>query len=350
MGAQVSSVASKLRECGGEHLHPSSLAVFEQTEAQELVLRVLHAPIDDMRGARLTGYKVGDELKVVQFSTVNELNPLGWRYQDKTKQQWPPSHRFQVPKRSWHAMVVPDNSLGAQQACLLQMAAAPDARTRESAEIDVEDSKVAAVYAQRFNLHSQNTAAGDVGLETRVVADTTDLNDNTALAENGTFPTVKVAAPVACEVIASGYPAMIPVGTICTLAAYPEKHVQKFVFDGRSDEFSEIPQAFFHYAAFTSGGKEYVCDIQGAEDDDGSFLIVDPCILKAGLPTVRDLIGVVSNGQIQGDQSTSGPTAERFDALHPRCTQACKVFDPQRRSAQRNGKVGMCGVGMCGLR
>lgn len=72
------------------------------------------------------------------------------------------------------------------------------------------------------------------------------------------MPTIKVAAPVACEVIFSGYPSMVPVGAVCTLTPYAEKDVQKFVFDGHSDEFLELPQAFFHYAAFSSGGKR-VC-------------------------------------------------------------------------------------------
>jgi len=351
MGAQVGRVHDALRECGGENLHTSVLTSLDFNEVQEFVLRVVDAPIDDSRGACLTGYNVGDELKVVQFSTVNELNPLGWRHQEKTRPQWPHTYRFQVPKRSWQAMVVPDNSAGSQQVCLLQMAASPDERTRENAQFDVEDSKVAAVYAQRFNLHQQNTVAG-MGMadpkDSAAVAATSTMDDETALIENGTFPTIKVAAPVACEVIASGYPSMVPVGAICTLAPYAEKRVQEYVFDGQSDEFSELPQAYFHYAAFTSGGKEYVCDIQGVEDDDGSFLIVDPCILKADLPGVRDLIGAVAN--VQSEPSKNGPTVERFDTLHPKCTQACRVFDPQRRSAMRNGKVGMCGMGACGLR
>lgn len=131
--------------------------------------------------------------------------------------------------------------------------------------------------------------------------------------------------------------------------ALRRKEVQKFVFDGKSEEFREVPQAYFHYAAFSSGGKEYVCDIQGVEDDEGNFLIVDPCILKAGLPTVGDIIDVATNGNIQAAQVASGPTAERFDALHPKCCQACKAFDPLRRSAQRNGKAGMCGMGTCGI-
>merc|ERR1719263_901385 len=147
--------------------------------------------------------------------------------------------------------------------------------------------------------------------------------------------------------MASGYPSMVPVGAFLTVAPYAEKDVQKYVFDGMSEEFSELPQAYFHYAAFSSGSKEYICDIQGAEDDNGSFLLVDPCVLRANQPNVGDLVGVVvHNG---GAPSINGPTVDRFDALHPKCGVACKTFDPQRRSAQRNGKVGMCGMGTCGI-
>merc|ERR1712070_372212 len=131
--------------------------------------------------------------------------------------------------------------------------------------------------------------------------------------EDGSVPRVRVAAPVACEVMASGYPSMVPVGTFLTLTPYAEKDVQKFIFDGMTEEFSELPQGYFHYAAFSSGGKEYICDVQGVEDDNGCFLLVDPCVLRANLPTVGDLVGVAVNA------STDGPTVERFDTLHPKC-------------------------------
>jgi len=343
MGAQV------VRFCGedAKNLYPDSLEFLQ--DPQELVLRVVHAPIDDPRGAHLTDYKVGAELKVVELLTLNGFDALGWRYREKTRQQWPASYRFQVAKRCWQVRVTPDDHSGPDQVCLLQMSASPDARTLDHAKLDVDDAQTAAVYAQRFNLHQQQYVSGALGPEAPAGEATDPLAVNVVSPEDGAMPTIKVAAPVACEVIFSGYPSMVPVGAVCTLTPYAEKDVQKFVFDGHSDEFLELPQAFFHYAAFSSGGKEYVCDIQGAEDDDGSFLIVDPCMLKSNLPTVRDLIGVAVNGQIQGEFSSSGPTAERFDALHPKCCQACKAFDPHRRSALRNGKAGMCGMGTCGM-
>jgi hypothetical protein len=308
---------------------------------KELVLRVVHAPIDDSSGARLSGYKVNDELRIAQFKMTEGSDTLGMRYRDKVKAQWPPSYRFQVAKRSWQALVQPDSRLGSQQACILQMASSPDERTLKHVEIDVDDANVAAAYASRFNRNQRQAA----GLSEDVDASAQTMSSARPLLEAEGVPTIRVAATIACEVIASGYPSMIPVGGFCTLAPYSEREVQKFVFDGSTEEFSEVPQAYFHYAAFASGGKEFVCDIQGTEEDDGSFLLVDPCMLRSGLPTVGQLVGALANQQTQAD----GPTPERFDALHPRCGEACKCFDPQRRSALRN-KVGMCGTGVtCGF-
>lgn len=253
---------------------------------------------------------------------------------------------------------MPDSRNGPQQVCVLQMAASPDARTLRNVESDVDDAGAAASYAARFN-RNQRQALLPGGAIPSDGCDEPDssrplLEEQRPEAELGddSAPKVRVAATIACEVVTSNYPSMIPVGGYCTLAPYAEKEVQKFVFDGSSEDFSEIPQAYFHYSAFVSGGKEYVCDIQGTEEDDGSFLLVDPCILKACPPTVGQLVGAIANapGQTSSPQSISGPTVERFDALHPRCGDACKVFDPHRRSAQRNGKIGMCGIApTCGF-
>jgi hypothetical protein len=330
------------------------LDVTDVSGPKELLLRVVHAPIEESSGAKLIGYKLDDVLKVVNFQTEPALDALGWRYREKMKQQWPPSYRFQLLKRSWHAVVVPDSWSGTEQTCVLQMASSPDARTLENVEIDVDDARVAASYASRFNRNQCQalSSAGMVPPDSHEEAGTErplmhSIRAADARAEDAA-PTVRVAATIACEVVSSSYPSMIPVGGFCTLAPYAEKEVHKFVFDG-SEDFSEIPQAYFHYAAFSSGGKEYVCDIQGVEEDDGCFLLVDPCVLRANLPTLKDLVGVIANTQGHG-RSMTGPTVERFDALHPKCGEACKVFDPQRRSALRNGKTGLCGIGpTCGF-
>merc|ERR1712032_903349 len=90
-------------------------------------------------------------------------------------------------------------------------------------------------------------------------------------------------------------------------------------------------------------GKQLVCDIQGADEDGGDFVLLDPCILRTNLPGVSDLVGTVAPNT---KTEASGLVADRFDALHPTCAQMCKTFDPQRKSAKRN--VGLCGA-ICGL-
>jgi hypothetical protein len=348
MGAGISQC---LRECS-----PS----VDGLGSDDLILRVVHAPIEDSSGAKLTGYKVGDELKIAQFHMTGASDTLSMRYRDKVKQQWPPSYRFQISKRCWHALVVPSSGWSSsEQACIMQMALSPDERTLEHVEIDVDDANVAASYASRFNRNQRQFAGSPeesgISDEMNSARPLVEEQRHQRIAGADEAPTVKVAATIACEVIVSSHPSMIPVGGFCTLAPYSDREVQKFVFDGTTEEFSEVPQAYFHYTAFASGGKEYVCDIQGVEEDDGSFLFVDPCLLRSGLPTVGQLVGAVANAQAQSGGSCAraqvqsvGPTVERFDTLHPKCGGACKVFDPHRRSGVRNGKVGLCGI-TCGL-
>merc|ERR1712079_547574 len=134
-----------------------------------------------------------------------------------------------------------------------------------------------------------------------------------------------VAAPVGCEVISSNYPAMIPVGTSCILTAYSGAEIRKFVFAG-DEAFMELPQAYFHYAAFASSGKQLVCDIQGSHEDDGHILLVDPCVWQVDPPGVSDLVGAMMPAD--GDRQDTEPAARTFtayfDAAHPKCTQLCK--------------------------
>lgn len=299
---------------------------------QALVLRVMRAPIEESLGARLSSYVVDDELEITRLETVAGLEVLGLRHNDQVRSRWPTTYRFQAPRRSWHATVNSGSRLGRRpEACLLQLALHPEDRTLEHVELDLQDAKDAASYAHRFSQYQRQRAAEG------------DMLDAESL------PAIKVAAPVACQVISSCYPAMIPVGAACTLTPYPWLEVTKLVFSG-SEEFMELPQAFFHYAAFASNGKQLVCDIQGVEDDNGNFVIVDPCVLRAELPQVADLVGGALPGlsALAKGAIDNGPSLERFDALHPRCAQLCKAFDPQRGSVKRN--VGVCGIGgTCGL-
>merc|ERR1719408_453224 len=104
---------------------------------------------------------------------------------------------------------------------------------------------------------------------------------------------------------------MIPQGDCCTLSPYGASEVMKFVFDG-SETFHELPQAFFHYVAFASTGHLHVVDLQGAVEDEGDFLLLDPAIHRSEKP-------------------------------HPRCAPMCQVFDPQRKSAHAQ-RLQCCGL------
>jgi len=232
-------------------------------------------------------------------------------------------YRFRSPKRFWRAQVITGD--GSEYMCVLQVAIMPKDRTLEKVALDLQDASDAAAYASRFNLHNQQT-------------------------QSDPLPSVKVAAPVACTVQDSAYPSMIPVGTVCTLTTYAYTEAQKFVFDGTED-FLELPQSFFHYATFSSNGRHFVCDVQGVEEDNGDILLVDPVILRAVLPGVDDIVRAAIPTPTRGFAEiplASGPTSERFDTLHKKCSQLCHSFDPQRKSVKRN--VGLCGIGAaCGL-
>eukprot|EP00931_Biecheleriopsis_adriatica_P014114 TRINITY_DN11575_c1_g1_i1.p1 TRINITY_DN11575_c1_g1~~TRINITY_DN11575_c1_g1_i1.p1 ORF type:complete len:338 (-),score=56.78 TRINITY_DN11575_c1_g1_i1:88-1101(-) len=303
------------------------------------VLEVLRTDVDDSQAAKPSGFKVSDQLVIPILETPPGLEPLGFRYRDAIRAKWPDDYRFQSIRRSWRALVA--QGLSGHQACVLQMASNQEERTSACVSLDLEDAKTAASYAHRFNLYNSQHAM------------------QTGMAGDDPLPRIKVAAPVSCRILKSSLPALIPVGAYCTLTPYAEKEVKKFVFDG-SEDFLEMAQAFFHHAAFSSGGKELVCDIQGVEEEDGSLLLIDPCVLHAAKTSVGGLIkGAVANAtaekQAQDQQASLScmvpdvpSSADHFDALHPRCAQLCKAFDPQRKSVTR--KLGVCGIDVtCGL-
>jgi hypothetical protein len=193
---------------------------------------------------------------------------------------------------------------------------------------DLEDVKDAASHAHRFNLHLSR-AHGD----------------------GDSLPCVKVAVPAACFVIggSSCREELAQPGDAVLLHPYSAQEVQKFVYDG-SEDFVELPQAFFHYTACQTSGMHFVCDIQGSEDEHGNILLVDPLVLRAPRPGLGDLLSALPGGSALGSNSAPvGPSAELFDQLHPRCGGLCKAFDPQRKRMHQHGKCGLsqmsCGVG-----
>lgn len=202
---------------------------------------------------------------------------------------------------------------------MLQVSVVPEERSEAIAQLAMADAETAASYAHRFNVQTAN-----------VYREEQDCDQED-------IPQVRVAVPVICSVLGSVMPEVATQGEYVTLLPFPSPEVQKFVFDGR-EEFQELPQAFFHYVTWASGGQELVGDIQGVQDDSG-IIIVDPVILKAEKPTVGTLLNVVVGGKESlADQAVN---EERFNLCHPHCGQLCKHFDPHRRGVRIRRQCGL---------
>jgi len=306
----------------------------EHNADTDIVLRVCHVGEAEPMGSKLTGFQAGDKLLVSHISSAGGLEPLEWRYREDPNLVWPSGYRTKSPRMSLSAYIAPEQ--GREQLCLLQVAESRKDQTLGNVRLEVEDGVRAAAHAHRFNLHMMQHP-GNVA----------------SIGNHGeTVPVVKVCVPVACEVISSDR-AELRRGSICALSAYSDHEVSKFVYDG-SEEFVEFPQAFFHFAAFSSAGSEFVCDIQGFEDDGGGLLLVDPLVLRSELPSVSlssvlntavaNMTGAAARDATEA--KPAGATEHSFERLHPRCSQICKSFDPQRSGGKRNKNF--CGFRQCG--
>jgi hypothetical protein len=256
--------------------------------------------------------------------------PVGNKMAAQQHLQWPEGYRFGAPKRFWRAKIISQvEGEDSYQEHIVMLVIANDLadRTVENVELDLQDSADTAHYCSRFNAHMQRS-----------------------FGEAGSMPGLRVCGPVGCEVLQSNNSQFANPGEAVMIFPYPFPEVKKFVFDG-SEDFLEIPQAFFHHAAFVSGGREFLCDLQGIEDDESNVLLIDPCILRSPKPGVADLLATLAKGSAQNngkDNEVDQCSQQRFDMLHPRCSQLCKAFDPHRRSA---GKGRHCGLHItaCGL-
>jgi len=302
----------------------------------QLALRVAYSPIEDSLGASASPFAAGDEVAVVQLDRVKGWEPLGWRQERSAKQRaamdnasslaWPQGTRFSAAQRFWGAKIIASDGKGGfeEHWCMLQVAVSLKDRSMESVKAMVDDSKDVASYAQRFNEQTARACG----------------------AEDSEAPGVRVCAPVGCFVLGSTLPDVVRPGEAVSLTPYPAATVKKFVFEGGED-FVELPQAFFHYVSWVSGGKETVGDLQGVQDE-ADVLLVDPVLLRASKPGIGELIGALASGP--GEQTAQSSVEQhRFDLWHPRCGQLCRAFDPQRRNVHGRRACGMslpsCGVG-----
>mmetsp|Transcript_43226 Transcript_43226/g.94200 ORF Transcript_43226/g.94200 Transcript_43226/m.94200 type:complete len:352 (+) Transcript_43226:69-1124(+) len=319
----------------------------------QLALRVTASPITASSGAMLLPIDPGQELKVVSIERAMAWEPLRMRFEQSMQDRAASSGghatqqgqgssrsslyggpRSSMARRFYRVKVVASDGRGGliDQWCLLQVANHPNNRSMDNLKLDINDASDAVALAGRFNTH---------------VARVLTEQDASAVDPDA-VPTVKVCAPLACFVVGSAAPDVAVTGDAVLLTLYPFPEVHKFVYDG-SEEFQELSQAFFHYAAWSSDGRQLVCDLQGVEDDSG-VVLVDPVVLRAAQPGIGALLGTVAPGTAKGQAlEDTSPSAERFDRMHPRCGQLCKSFDPHRRTAVMRRHCGLsvptCGIG-----
>jgi len=298
-----------------------------------------HAP----KGASRSLFAPNDRIAEVWIETLQVVKgwaPLKWRFrasavqaaaavpamaaaEDRRQMMAGPSQRF------WRAKVIVTLANGEErtQWCLLQVAVAPENRTIENAMRDRKDAERVAAYAGAFNQHMlKDEAHADAGYH------------------DGGIPRVTVCIPVVCKVLQSPVPQFFARGDAVLMLPYSATEVTKFIYDGKED-FLEIPHAFFHYTTWSSGGRDCISDLQGAEEENGSVLLVSPCVPR------HTAFG--SGIFEQTGTSESAPpripelSPQMFDRLHPRCGPLCKTFDPDRRARPMRKH---CGLPMsCGL-
>lgn len=321
-------------------------------EAPKLGLRIFSNPcMESADGGALCArfLNIGGEVMATEIEKVKGWDALRSRVERSTKEragvlynrgpnatqtnapaklQWPEGYRFNTPRKFWRCKIISQDSQGGFQEhlCMIVVATAPEDRTQANVEVDLKDSQDVASYAARFNKQLTKLYGDNAGI-----------------------PGVKVCAPVGCEVIKSSSSQFAQAGESIAIIPYPFAEVKKFLFDG-SEDFLEVPQAFFHHAAWLSSSHEFICDLQGIEDDENNIILVDPCVIRAPKATVGNLLSTLTPGMSQKENvphMAADIGSDRFDALHPRCSQLCKTFDPHRRSANAKRACGMnisCGV------
>mmetsp|Transcript_5250 Transcript_5250/g.15512 ORF Transcript_5250/g.15512 Transcript_5250/m.15512 type:complete len:338 (-) Transcript_5250:129-1142(-) len=309
---------------------------FGPVDGPVLRLRVDWNPIRASSGTWVCPFSLTDEILVEALDVQPRgWEPLRWRHQrykkDVDGESGPAKaaagSRFSVPKHSVRVRV-------GRAWYMLQAAVLPEDRTMANAMVDIIDSKDTAAFVNHFNGHVRRTAQG---------ADA----DKDSRDDQG--PLVRVCAPIACCVLETAIPQLAgtTVGEVVTLAPYSAMEVNKFVYDG-SQEFLEVPQALFHFAAWLSGGRDLLYDLQGTEGEDGEVLLIDPCVLRTPKVGIKDLFKRGADAKAGEPGDFMGPTPERFDQLHVHCGPLCKTFDPERRGPKAR-KV--CGLDVkCGLR
>lgn len=312
----------------------------------QLRLRVVWNPIREPAAAVVSPFRLTDEIVVeaLDVQGLRNCQLLGLRHEQYILDcQAPPGHqlghtpggtRCSIPKFVTRAKI-------GNEWYLLGMAARPEDRTMSNVKTDIIDSKEVADYALKFNAHLAKMAAlADGGGHDEHLASSSSVYPQ--------HPRVLVCAPIACSVVETPIPRMLGGrnNEVVSLIPFPDQDVNKFIFDGVLEEFQEVPQSFFHHAAYLSGGEELLFDLQGCEREEGEFLLIDPCIWRQQKKSIKELL---NTAVADPEQAAVGDLnmADRFGRLHRYCGPLCKTFDPERRGARAHR---VCGIDTsCGL-
>eukprot|EP00811_Abedinium_folium_P001161 NODE_11062_length_1310_cov_11.225697.p1 GENE.NODE_11062_length_1310_cov_11.225697~~NODE_11062_length_1310_cov_11.225697.p1 ORF type:complete len:328 (-),score=41.06 NODE_11062_length_1310_cov_11.225697:252-1235(-) len=318
--------------------------------APPVCLRVVSVPaIDDGCDARVLCHEVDQELSLKSLDTLAGLNVLRERFErstlnannagttehdamnfaemSKKKIRWPETSRFSCPRRFWQVAVdIHDEASGRFRVehAVLEVASYSRDRTMDYCDAAMKETSEVASYATLFNMRLRKVEGEEGGMS---------------------WPKVHVAMPHVCEVLGSSVPQLMGAGDHCLLWAYPSDHVTKYVFEGL-EPFLEVPQAFFHYVACLSGGQEMACDLQGCTDENGDFLMVDPCMLRTTRLTFGTMLSSIwVSSRDEQKRRHQQSRINWFGSLHPTCGTLCHAFDPNRNPCARSiFQAGFCGL------
>jgi len=214
-----------------------------------------------------------------------------------------------------------------EQWCMLQVASDPDQRNMVTLSKVLKDCDTVASFAHRFNMQ---------------VAQEADGTEIPNYGPDDATPDVTICAPSILKVDESPVRQFLAPGAYVAIYPYRWTDVQKFVFEG-AEAYLELPQAFFHYVTWLSGGSSLITDLQGIESDSGSVLLINPSVVHGarspapswGVDTLFKTLSHPGYKPAVDNETTSKettPSQELFNRLHPHCGPLCQHFDPGRRA------------------
>mmetsp|Transcript_54516 Transcript_54516/g.127405 ORF Transcript_54516/g.127405 Transcript_54516/m.127405 type:complete len:411 (-) Transcript_54516:108-1340(-) len=225
-----------------------------------------------------------------------------------------------VPQEFWRAQLQSFPNPELRKACpsgwcLLQVSSAPNHRTKDIVSEDQDVCEDVAELGDRFNEFVARSR--EEGL----------------VSGSGL---IEVCVPSVASVTSSGRLDFAAVGDHVLLHPYPFDAVDKFVSSSNEASLeSELAHEFFHYCAWVAGGTKAVWDLQGMRKQDGSVLLVTPCMMRSGDISLGHLLEAVMPKL--PNQTPTDLIAQHFQAAHPKCAPLCHAFDARRNAAKGTG-------------